>query len=91
MPERLEKLRTALNELERELAGLDELDSRTRSMLEEARHEIETALYKQDPAQIEHVSLVDRLETAAQTFQVSHPTLAGVVQRMIDALGQLGI
>lgn len=91
MPARLDKLRAALTELERELSGIDKLDAPTRLMLEEARHEIETALYKQDPAQIEHVSLVDRLETAAQTFQVSHPTLAGIVQRMIDALGQLGI
>lgn len=91
MPARVEKLRAALNELERELSGIDELDATTRSMLEEARHEIETALHKQDPAQIEHVSLVGRLEAAAQTFQASHPTLAGVVQRMIDALGQLGI
>lgn len=91
MPARLEKLRAALTELEQELSGLDALDAPTRAMLEEARHEIETALSKQDPAQIEHVSLVDRLETAAETFQVSHPTLAGVVQRMIDALGQMGI
>ena len=91
MPVRLDKIRAALNDLEGELSGLDELDAPTRAMLEEARHEIETALAKQDPVQIEHESLVDRLETAAQTFQASHPTLAGVVQRMIDALGQLGI
>ena len=90
MPARLEKIRAALTDLERELANLDSLDAPTRSMLEEARHEIETALHKQD-AQFEHQSLAERLETAAQTFQASHPTLAGVVQRTIDALGQLGI
>ena len=91
MTDRIEKIRAALNELERELSGLDSVDPETRTMLEEARHEIEMALHKEDPGQIAHESLAERLETAAQTFQVSHPTLAGVVQRTIDALGQLGI
>ena len=91
MPVRLEKIRAALDELERELSNLESVDPETRAVLEEARHEIESALYKDEPDQIEHESLTERLDTAAQTFQVSHPTLAGVIQRMIDALAQLGI
>ena len=53
-------------------------------MLEEAVAEIQTALHKQAPEQLETQSLAERLKTAAEEFESSHPTLFGVISRTID-------
>lgn len=87
----LEKLRATLDELDRELAAVDTVDPHTRSLLEEARAEIQTAIDQQDAAQLQSQSLVDRLKDAEQEFEASHPNLAGIVMRMINTLAQLGI
>ena len=89
MPERIEKLRSTLKELEEELGNLSSFDEATRQMLEEAVSEIQTALNKDE--YFEPESVIERLRAAEEKFQVSHPTLSGVVARMLDALGQLGI
>lgn len=89
MPERIEKLRQAVKELEEELAGLASFDDETRKKLHEAVAEIQTVL-KQE-GKLESDSVIERLRAAEEEFQVSHPTLSGIVARMIDALGQLGI
>lgn len=89
MPERIEKLRQTVKELEEELAGLASFDDETRKKLQEAVGEIQTLL-KQE-GELEPDSVIERLRAAEEEFQVSHPTLSGIVARMIDALGQLGI
>jgi hypothetical protein len=89
MPERIEKLRQTVKELEEELASVEAFDDETRQMLEEAVSEIQTVL--QEEGELEPDSVIERLRSAEQEFQVSHPTLSGIVARMIDALGQLGI
>ena len=91
MPERKEKLRETLNELEAELQSLESLDPETRAMLAEAATEIQAALHKEDGDDLEHHSLTERLRDAVQEFEADHPTLAGVLNRVIDALGQMGI
>ncbi len=90
MPERIEKLRATVTELEAELASLAELDDATRALLEEAVSDLQAALAKK-PAEIEHHSLTERLAESAQAFEESHPTLYGIVKRTIDALAQMGI
>ncbi|MBC8353556.1 MAG: DUF4404 family protein [Planctomycetes bacterium] len=90
MPERIEKLRATVTELEAELASLSELDEQTRTLLEEAVSELQATLSKQ-PAEIEHHSLTERLTESAEAFRLSHPTLFGIVKRTIDALAQMGI
>jgi hypothetical protein len=89
MPERIEKLRQTVKELEEELASVEAFDDETRQMLEEAVSEIQTVLRKE--GELEPDSVIERLRSAEEQFQVSHPTLSGIVARMIDALGQLGI
>jgi hypothetical protein len=91
MPERIEKLRGIVKELEAELESLESVDAQARTVLEDALDDLRTALSKTDAASLESDSLVERLRTAEQEFQVSHPTLSGLVLRMINALGQLGI
>ena len=89
MHERIEKLRQTVKELEEELASVEAFDDDTRQMLEEAVSEIQTVL--QEEGELEPDSVIERLRSAEEEFQVSHPTLSGIVARMIDALGQLGI
>lgn len=92
MPERLDKLREMLSDLDKELDSLESLDEPTRTVLEEAKRDIEEALEKHDsPSQWEPQSIVDRLNDATEQFEVTHPTLTGIIQRMINALSQLGI
>ena len=92
MPDRLEKLRVALAELERELASVEHVDEDLRQQLESVRGEINQALESDTPAEeIEPKSLIERLTAAEQQFEGAHPTVAGVVRRVIDGLAQLGI
>ncbi len=92
MPQRIEKLRAIVKELEAELAALDTVDAQAHEILEAALEDLREALGKTDAAAIDSAdSLIERLRTAEGSFQVSHPTLSGLVLRMINALGQLGI
>lgn len=92
MPDRHEKLRGVLKELESELASLDSLDDASRAALEESLQEIIAALRKNEPGVLQRdESLADKLRDAADEFEHSHPTLFGIVTRTIDALGQMGI
>ncbi len=89
MTEHIDKLHQTVKELEQELDGIESFDDETRQMLQEAVSEIQTVLKKQ--GHLEPDSVIERLRVAEQQFQASHPTLSGIVARMIDALGQLGI
>ncbi|MCA9162109.1 MAG: DUF4404 family protein [Pirellulaceae bacterium] len=91
MPERLERLRALVRELEAELERLDEIDPETRDVLREAASEIDDALAEQSPEQLRPRTLTERLTETVESIEASHPTLAAVVNRMADALGQLGI
>lgn len=91
MPERLDRLRATLDELDRELEALDTLDDATRARLEETKRDIQAALEKQQPEEVEHESFIERLNDAAQEFETSHPRLTAAVGRIVDALAQLGI
>lgn len=90
MPDRSDKLRATLAELEAELQSLDSFDDQTRAELADAAEEIAAALRRgtrsEATARVEG-SLQNRLVE----FEASHPQLAGIVTRLIDGLGQLGI
>jgi hypothetical protein len=92
MADRIEKLRSTVQELEAELAALQTLDDETRSVLESVLVEIGEVLKKQSSADgPRHASIAAKLQDAAGEFESSHPTLFGIVSRAIDALGQMGI
>ena len=86
-----EKLQAALRELEAELHSLEEVDEETRRLLEEAAEEIDAALDEEQPDEAPSSGLLDRLRKAAVSFEASHPTMAGILNRIVDGLGQLGI
>ena len=81
----------SLQELEEELESVDSLDEEAAELLQEAAQEIQVALQKQDAALLGHPTLIERLRNATERFEVSHPTLTGIVGRMIDGLARMGI
>jgi hypothetical protein len=90
MPDRLEKIRETIRDLEAELASLDSIDQETRSVLETAVTEISEILQRPGSA-ASRDSLANRLQQVAQGLESSHPNLFGVVERTVNALGQMGI
>ena len=91
MPERIEKLNGIIKELEAELESLDTVDAQSQQVLEKAIEDLRTALGKTDTASLESESLIAQLRSAEADFELSHPTVSGLVMRMINALAQLGI
>ena len=91
MAELRDKLRTTVTELESELHALDNVDDDTRQLLREAMDEIRTALHEEETAEWSATSVTDRLSDVARAFEDSHPTLAGILSRLVDGLGQMGI
>jgi hypothetical protein len=91
MPERMEKLRSTLHELEQQLQSIESLDEETRKLLQDSVDDLHRQLDRQPKEPLEPQRLIDRLRATEERFQVSHPTLSGMVLRVIDALGQLGI
>lgn len=91
MPEQHDKLRATIRELEQELRSFETIDDETRTVLSEAVEEIRTALRKEEPSQFEPQSVVDPLSKAARDFEGSYPTLSGIINRLVDILGQMGI
>jgi hypothetical protein len=91
MTDDLERLRSTLSELKKELDSLGPINDETRQSLEEVVQDIHSSLHASAGTDIEQQSLIERLKEAAQGFEGSHPTLAGIIARMIDGLGQIGI
>lgn len=96
MTDRIEKLRATLAELEAELADMDSIDPKSRARLQEVAAEISAALERSDPdlagLRLEPPHTIpERLSENVETFRAQHPTLAGILQRLVDGLAQLGI
>ena len=91
MNERLARIRATVQELEQELRELDSLDPTARLMLQGVAREIHAVLGDRDLPPAAHRTLHQRLQDAAHSFESSHPALAGVLERVVDALAQLGI
>jgi hypothetical protein len=96
MAQRIEKLRDTLAELEVELSEVDSLDEGSRQRLREVAEEIAEVLRRSDARsgnlEVEPPHTVrEQLLENVETFRVQHPTLAGILQRLVDGLAQLGI
>ncbi len=87
----LNKLKATLQDLEAELNSLTTVDDEARQLLEEAIADIHAAIHPEDPAELEPETLSARLAAVAEDFESSHPALFGMVGRIINALGRMGI
>lgn len=91
MSEQTDNLKATVAELEAELESIQTLDAETRSVLEQAVLDILAALHKAAPGERAPESVLDRLHAAAREFEDTHPTVTGILSRLIDGLGQMGI
>ena len=91
VPARRKKLEELVGQLEAELLRIDAVDDDTRTLLENTASEIQSALAKSDPAGFEPQTWIDQLKRSTEEFETSHPTLSGVLARIVDVLGQMGI
>jgi hypothetical protein len=82
------KLRALLAQLHTHLVQAKSVDSEARTHLTTALHDIEQALARSGTAT---APTGPRLEALAVQFEADHPTVAGVVRELIDALGKAGI
>ena len=85
-----DRLREDLLRLKQELERSDSLDPDSRARLAEITADIESLLESEE-AGAPHESLADRLRSAAEHFEESHPTLTAAVGRIADALSAIGI
>lgn len=91
MPDRLKKLKTLVQELELELATLNPKDSEATRLLQDASDQIDAAIHGDDPHTWTSSDVAEQLGQALTDFETRHPTLTAVVNRVAEALGQLGI
>ena len=83
-----QRLRETLAELRRELASTDAADDEARERVQQAARELDAWLERAEPP---GESLPDRLREAVVRFEEEHPRLSATLQRVVDALSDLGI
>ncbi|MGD9720395.1 MAG: DUF4404 family protein [Pirellulales bacterium] len=91
MPDSHEKLRRALAELREQLSELRARDPQVASGLEATLAEAEQALAGEPRPPAEQASITKRLSDAVLEYEATHPSLAGSLGSIIDALGRMGI
>ena len=87
-------LREALADVRHKLERAEELRPALRASLEEALEEVERALERTSSVGLrpeDAPSLADRVEGLALDFELEHPILAGVLNRITHQLASLGI
>ena len=83
------RLQALLQQLQEEITQLDESSSDERQRLETLVSEIEATL-DQDSAE-QHATLLDNLRAKLIETEADHPTASGVVRRLMQTLGDMGI
>ncbi len=91
-----EKLKATLAELHAELSSAGKVDPETRQFLQEALADIQRSLAAaeaapDEPREPATEGIAERLQTATARFETTHPTLAGLIERLTDLLGAAGI
>lgn len=82
------ELARRLAELQAELARTQNVDPKSRELLEHVQQDIESVLDRSDA---EQGSLRARLEAAIEHFETSHPDLTAIMGRVMDQLANMGI
>ena len=84
--------RKTLMELQAQLRHTESLPESEREFVDELYKEIEELLAqpRHEPP-VRPQALLERLDDAAQRFELSHPDLTGLIARVIDSLSTMGI
>jgi len=83
------RLKVLLQQLQEEIAQLGESSPEEKLRLEGLMNEIESAL-KQGSSD-SHATLVDNLRAKLIETENDHPTASGIIRRLMQTLGDMGI
>jgi hypothetical protein len=86
-----DKLRSALDQLQGQLDEMRAVDPGVAAHLDSTIDQAKAVLAGRPTEEDEHRSLTSQLKGAVLKYEASHPTLAGSLGSVIDALGQMGI
>ena len=86
-----EQIKTALQQLHEDLRSTSSLDPELRSLLQKIDGDIQELLRTESPASPATAGLITRIEEAAAGFSLKHPNVEGVLLRLADGLGQMGV
>lgn len=87
-----ENLKHTLRSLHDELARTPSVDPELRTLLKSLAEDIDDVLHPAaPPIAANDEPLSDRVISARQQFEESHPQLAAIIGRIADGLSQLGI
>jgi len=85
----MSQLKQTLSDLHEELARAQQLGPEDRALLQSALADIRQAL--EGPASGTAAEHGDALEGAAVRLEAGHPSVAGAIRAVLDALGKAGI
>lgn len=88
-----EELKQSIKTLQTELDKLDKLDSENDAMRERLRHlidEIEQQLAHPENED-QKDSLIEKLQHSIEQFEVEHPRITGIMNRIMMTLSDMGI
>jgi hypothetical protein len=88
MPARRE-LQEQLNALREQLDQNPPLSEPERENLHQLMAQIEAEIQLEN--QLQDTNLVDGVNLAVERFEVDHPTIAGTLRNIVQALGSMGI
>jgi hypothetical protein len=91
MAEERKRLRETLGQLQAQLEEVRKLDPAVADHLNATIREAQAVLDGKPIQPAEHRSIIDRLSDGVLKLEASHPTLAGNLGSVIDALGRMGI
>ncbi|MGH1449279.1 MAG: DUF4404 family protein [Pseudomonadaceae bacterium] len=90
-----QQLKNQLEDLQRILAETDQpLSAEERASLQQLADRIEARLLAREQetgAETDDTSLVDSVNLSIEHFYARHPTVAGTLQRVVQALSDMGI
>ncbi len=85
------ELLTTLKTLQTQLSGAGEIDEPTQKMLQNVTRDIQSLLAGTTSANDADNSLTERVRATLIEFEVRHPHLGGLLERITDGLASIGI
>ena len=85
------ELLSTLKAVHAQLAQSGEIDPETQLLLQTVTDDIQNALAAKSGTEAADDTLAERIRTSLIEFEVRHPTLGGLLERMTDGLSSIGI
>jgi len=92
MDDQNRQLREQLKRLETDLKQIESVDEAGRTILHELQQDVQDLLARSgEGSGLQEHPISERLRRAIQHFEVTHPTLVGLMEQMVNTLSTMGI